>query len=549
TYTQAISLLSDNGSLFKVVAANVVSNVTYSVTSSVANLSVTADTNPPVLLRAGALGLTQVQVAFSERIAFAGATNLANYFVTGPGGSVPVLNAFLDATQTNVVLTVNPMPENVAHTLTVNGLTDQAAAANVIALNSQAGFTPSNYQLCDIGNPTPPSSINVTTNGYNITAGGQDIGGGTDQFHFSCQVVSGDFDFNTRIESVSLSDSWAKAGLMARETTNANSKFVSVLATPSIVGAFFINRATTGGAASSVGSFPVNYPYTWLRLQRVGNLFTGYASVDGEHWVQLGSISLSLPSSLYLGMAVSSHSSVQTTTAQFRNVSATTTVSSGTVLLPYEPLAASSRRTGLVISEIMYRPAARPDGKNLEFVELFNASAFSEDLSGYRLSSAVDFTFPPGTTLPAGAFLVVAKSPADLQSVHGISGVLGLYTNNLPNDSGTLRLRDEQDSILLEVNYDTHAPWPCAADGAGHSLVVSHASFGEEDPRAWSISDIIGGSPGAMEAFRPNALRSVCINEGTREWRGRGGFRGTLQLQQPDQRPIRLHSYRQSRHE
>src|SRR5262249_4916810 len=45
------------------------------------------------------------------------------------------------------------------------------------------------------------------------------------------------------------------------------------------------------------------------------------------------------------------------------------------------------------------------------------------------------------------------------------------------------------------------------------SIVLAHPSFGEEDPRAWDISELAGGSPGAAEAFHPDPLRSVLINE------------------------------------
>ena len=56
-------------------------------------------------------------------------------------------------------------------------------------------------------------------------------------------------------------------------------------------------------------------------------------------------------------------------------------------------------------------------------------------------------------------------------------------------------------------------PWPVAADGTGHSLVLANPTYGEGDPRAWDISDVVGGSPGRMEAFHPSPLRSVVINE------------------------------------
>ncbi len=97
---------NDNGAQFQVVVQNVVSNVTCAVTSTVATLTVIADTNPPVLLAAQPLGLSQVEVSFSERISPASATNPANYSLSGPDGIVLIASAKLDGSQTNVVLAV-----------------------------------------------------------------------------------------------------------------------------------------------------------------------------------------------------------------------------------------------------------------------------------------------------------------------------------------------------------------------------------------------------------------------------------------------------------
>src|SRR5260221_9083513 len=122
--------------------------------------------------------------------------------------------------------------------------------------------------------------------------------------------------------------------------------------------------------------------------------------------------------------------------------------------LPAESLGPSSRKTGLVISEIMYKPAARMDGRNLEYVEIYNSNPFVEDISGYRISGDIDYTFPPNTVLQGSAFLVVAAVPADLTAVYGITNVAGPYTNSLKK-SGLVRLRNDVDPIYLEVAYDT----------------------------------------------------------------------------------------------
>ena len=185
-----------------------------------------------------------------------------------------------------------------------------------------------------------------------------------------------------------------------------------------------------------------------------------------------------------------------------------------------EPPGPSSRRTALAITEIMYHPTNRPDGRNLEFIELYNSGLWAEDLSGYRLSGDVDYTFPPGTTLPARGYLVVAANPADVQAVYGLTGVLGPLTNAnadptnvLPNGGGRIRLRDELGTVLLEVNYDDADPWPVAADGAGHSLVLARPSYGEDDPWAWSASDRVGGSPGQRDLPSGHPWATIVINE------------------------------------
>ena len=90
----------------------------------------------------------------------------------------------------------------------------------------------------------------------------------------------------------------------------------------------------------------------------------------------------------------------------------------------------------------------------------------------------------------AGGFLVIAADPASLEKAYGLSGVLGPFAGALNNTGDTLRLRDHVDAIRLELTYASVAPWPVAAAGAGHSLVLMRPSYGENDPRAWGISEL-----------------------------------------------------------
>ncbi len=172
-----------------------------------------------------------------------------------------------------------------------------------------------------------------------------------------------------------------------------------------------------------------------------------------------------------------------------------------------------TRRTGVVISEVMYHPRARPDGLNGEFVELHNSNPWPEDLSGWRISGELDHTFAPGTRLDAYAYLAVAPAPADVEAIYGMTGVVGGASNKLSNGSGRLRLRKQSGAIVLDLRYSDEPPWPVAADGTGHSLVLSDSSYGEADSRAWSASRVKGGSPGAGDAPADGPLEQIVINE------------------------------------
>lgn len=178
-----------------------------------------------------------------------------------------------------------------------------------------------------------------------------------------------------------------------------------------------------------------------------------------------------------------------------------------------EPVGPASRRGGIVISEINYHPADRTDLRNLEFVELCNTLPWAEDLSGFELTGEISYTFPAGTSIPAGGYVVVAAVPADVQTVHSLSGVLGPWTGALNNAGGRLRLRDYSNAVLFEVNYDSGHPWQPAADGAGHSLILARPSYGMDNAKAWDRSYNLGGSPGTADPLPADPYRTVLIDE------------------------------------
>ena len=477
------------------------------------------DPNPPALVGANAT-TNKVAVVFTKSVVQPSATTIGNY---GISPSITILSAQYGASSNIVELATGPLTPGVIYTLTVNNVRDRAN--NVIAANSQIEFEVVGFTSQDVGAPITAGSSTLVPGGFDVAGAGADIGGTSDQFQFNYESSKrfGDFDLRVRVASLSQSDTWAKAALMARETLDANSKFAAAVTTPSLSGSFFMYRLAVGGPTTNTGYGPVTYPNTWLRLRRQGFTLTGYMSADGNTWARLGSITFqSLPEDLYIGMAVSSRRPTQTATAEFRDFS---TVTGGTIAglnLKREPLGPSTRKSGLIISEIMYHPRAIEPGSDvgldIEFIEVHNSNPFPEDLTDHAISGAVSYAFPPGTVIGPGGFVVVARNPSALQShFPGVTGVLGPWEgaeeNGLPGNGGQVRLLSEGGSVLLEVNYEVDPPWPVETDGAGHSLVLARPSYGENDVRAWAASAQVDGSPGRDDPYSADPLDNVMINE------------------------------------
>jgi regulation of enolase protein 1 (concanavalin A-like superfamily) len=496
--------MTANGSTYRCV----ITNLYGSTTSTVARLIVTPDTTAPLLVDAYNLTLTSVTVFFSKPVNPTTATNRANYAIS----PTTTVSSIVMAGPSAVTLNVAPLSLGTKYTVTVNRVQDLSAKPNAIAPDSRFSFVASSFIPAGIGMTSIPGSAVSAGNGYDVTGAGRGVivNGLSDQFQFNYLPQSGNFDISVRVQGLDNSNPFAQAGLMVRRSTSTNDAFAAVLATPSLAGCFFAQRSAAGGPTVTAGAIPVNYPDMWVRLQRVGTQVNGFAGVDGFTWTPLGSATL--PSGpVLVGLVVSSATS-QSTEAQFRDYGPPPGTATGTVTRTGEPIGPSSRRTPMVFSEIMYKPAPRVDGRNLEFVEIYNSNPWWEDIGGYQIAGSIQYRFPEGTILPGGGYLVVAAVPEDLRTFYGIKNVNGPYTGSLKK-TGRLELINDVGGTVLTLSYANTLPWPVAADGTGHSLVLARPTYGEADPRAWALSDRTGGSPGGTDAFHPDPLRNLVINK------------------------------------
>ena len=185
------------------------------------------------------------------------------------------------------------------------------------------GFAAAPTTSRDIGQVAAAGSTSITNGVYTVRASGADIWGTRDEFRFVYGTLNGDGEITARVDSLSATNSWTKAGVMIRETLNASSPHAYGLVSARN-GVFFERRLTSGAyTGPDDGSWDgvTRAPY-WVRVRRIGNVFTAYVSPDGHAWRQQGkSVTITMRSSVYAGLAVTSHRDGTLAKAVFSNVS------------------------------------------------------------------------------------------------------------------------------------------------------------------------------------------------------------------------------------
>ena len=142
---------------------------------------------------------------------------------------------------------------------------------------------------------------------------------------------------------------------------------------------------------------------------------------------------------------------------------------------------------GIVINEIMYDPPS-----NLtrgEYVELYNRSNETIDLSGWEFNDGIGYMFPAGTTLAPGGFLLVASNVNAFREIYGDAPVVGEFTGQLSNNGERIRLVDQWGNLADEVDYRAGGEWPELANGGGSSLELIHPDADNSIGSAWRASN------------------------------------------------------------
>ena len=137
----------------------------------------------------------------------------------------------------------------------------------------------------------------------------------------------------------------------------------------------------------------------------------------------------------------------------------------------------------VVINELNYNVFDNGGEDSLEFIELYNRGGTVVDLGGWDFSRGVDLTFPAGTMVEPGEYLVLSPDPAAAAARYGLQRVLGPYLGQLDNGGEILELLNSKGQMISRVHYDDRTPWAGRPDGRGPSLEFTGVDNANDLPR------------------------------------------------------------------
>lgn len=300
TYTFAVTISDGSGTAVSQVSV-VVSQTVASV--SVAPASTTLANGASRQFTATALD------QFGAAMAAAPAFTWSASATTGSAGSI-----------TQNGLYTAPASGSAAVTVTAGTSNGASGAASVTVNAPVAGDAFGSSADIGIAATKPAGSytFDPQTGLYTVRGSGADIWNNADQFHFVYRQLSGDGQIVARVASVQNTHARAKAGLMFRESLAVGSRQVNVELSPDNTSALQYRTGTNNGTSSQGSGFSTaGY---WLKLVRSGNTFTGSRSSDGVNWSTIGSVGVTMGTTVYVGLSLTSHDTEQLNTSTYDNV-------------------------------------------------------------------------------------------------------------------------------------------------------------------------------------------------------------------------------------
>ena len=183
---------------------------------------------------------------------------------------------------------------------------------------------PTGYSCADIGAATPAGGQTESGAAWTVTAGGPDIWGTADAFHYIWAALPANGAVTAQVATVTATDPWARAGVMVRATTSPGSPYYAVYVSKGN-GVVVQERTAQGVAAVQIANTTGVAP-EYVEVTRTGTVYAAATSSDGTTWTAVPGSMVTLANlsgSLLAGAASTSHSSTALSTVGFNAVTIT----------------------------------------------------------------------------------------------------------------------------------------------------------------------------------------------------------------------------------
>lgn len=175
----------------------------------------------------------------------------------------------------------------------------------------------------------------------------------------------------------------------------------------------------------------------------------------------------------------------------------------------------------LLIDELMYHPASEELSE--QWLELYNPGNVPQDISGWSFTKGISYTFPAGTVVEAGSYLVVASDVEAFGLAYpDVENVVGNWSGNLSKNGEKVELANAAGVVICSVSYSNQGDWARREltheeiyNRDGWSWNCEHAGLGKSaelvNPRLplslgqnWESSRVAGGTPGRANSVSEN---------------------------------------------
>jgi len=144
-----------------------------------------------------------------------------------------------------------------------------------------------------------------------------------------------------------------------------------------------------------------------------------------------------------------------------------------------------SGEPSLMFSGIFYNPWN--DDSKTEFLAFYNPGLATIDISGYKITEGVDFTFPEGTLLEAGESYIVSKYSDVALTGDSWGNHAQWEAGSLANEGEPLKLENKYGMVIDYLYYQADNSWPFLAN-AGDVLILTGTGLDNHFPYNWSVA-------------------------------------------------------------